>query len=158
VLLLILPAAVLFHPVPGARAVLFFTFGYFLTTAIYSLGYFAEYETRYHPLIFASVVTIILYHSLDITPHIMVAWVAESILIALNALMIWNAGVSTMLHWQITVAINAFVLIILLGGWGHGMGRVLYNRLFDLDIPLGFIGSEYRFAGKKNQAKKEIGR
>jgi len=153
-LLLIAGVAIIFHPIPGARAVLFFIFGYFLTTALYSLGWFEDYGTRYHPLIFASVITILLYHSLDITPHILVAWVAELFLIGLNAAMIWGAPIAPFLHWELTVSANIFVLLILLGGWSHGNGRILYNRWFDLDIPLGFIGSEYRFTCKSAEKEK----
>lgn len=153
-LLLIAPIAIMFHPVPGARALMFFIFGFFLTTALYSLGFFTDYSTRYHPLVFASVITILLYHSLDITPHILVAWVAELFLIGLNASMILGAGVSAYLHWEITTAINAFVLLILLGGWGHGSSRILYRHWYSLDVPLGFVGSEYCLACKEDSEKK----
>lgn len=151
----ILPFAVVFHPVPGARSVLFFTFGYFLTTALYSLGFFEGYVTRYHPLIFASVITICLYHSLDITVQLLFAWLAELFLIGLNAAMIWNMGVPPYLHWQLTTGTNLAVLLVLLGGWTHGSGRILYSRWLDLDIPLGFAGSEYRFARQENHQAKE---
>lgn len=154
VLLCLLPFALTFHPVPGARAVLFFIFGYFLTTALYSAGLFIEYGTRYHPLVFASAITIALYHSLDITPHLLVAWLAELFLIGLNASMILGTGVAPYLHWQITTATNLAVLLVLIGGWTHGSGRILYYRWIDLDVPLGFVGSEYRFAREKDHQAK----
>jgi hypothetical protein len=155
VLLCIAPFAILFHPLQPARALLFFIFGYFLTTAMYSLGFFDVYGTRYHPLIFASAITIVLYHSLDITPHILAAWIIELVLIGLNASMVWNGGVSLLLHWQLSVALNALSLFILVGGWIHGSGRVLYSRRYDLDIPVGFIGSRYRFVSAKSSAPTE---
>lgn len=155
---LLIPFAVMFHPIPSARAVLFFAFGFFLTEAMYSLGFFLDYDTRYHPLVFASVITIALYHSLDITWHLLFAWLAELFLIGLNASMILDMGVASFMHFQLTTATNLVVLVVLIGGWTYGSGRVLYNRWIDLDIPLGFIGSEYRFTRQKdNQTERSEG-
>ena len=138
--------ALVFHPIQGARAVLFFTFGYFLTTAIYSLGFFLEYGTRYHPLIIASAITILLYHSLDITWGLLCAWVIELLLIVLNILMVWNAGIAPSLHWSITVMLNTAEFLMLIGNWGHGSNRIVYARLFDLDLPVFPAGARYSAA------------
>lgn len=146
--------ALVFHPIQGARAILFFTFGYFLTTAIYSLGFAAEYDTRYHPLIIASAITILLYHSLDITWGLLCAWVIELILMVLNILMVWDAGIAPSLHWQATVLLNAAEFLILIGNWGHG-NPVVYSRFFDLDIPLRALGARYRAAHQEDTLVEE---
>lgn len=152
-LVALLPAAILFHPIQGARSVLFFIFGYFLTTALYSLGFFEDYGTRYHPLIFASVITIVLYHSLDVTPYILVAWITELFLIGLNAMLLFGAGITPSLHWQLTVGLNAFSLLVLLLGWFNGTGRILYGKRFSLDLPLGFVGHGYRLVSAEGQTR-----
>ena len=153
-LIIISSLALIFHPIQGARAILFFTFGYFLTTAVYSLGFCADYDTRYHPLIIASAITIILYHSLDITWSVLCAWVIELILIVLNICMIWGTGITPSLHWQATVVLNAASLMILVGGWWHGNARVLYSRRYSLDIPLRFAGHRYH-AARAESARAE---
>lgn len=150
VLIIISSLALIFHPIQGARAILFFTFGYFLTTAVYSLGFAADYDTRYHPLIIASAITIILYHSLDVTWGILCAWVIELLLIVLNILMVWNAGVLPSLHWQVTVLLNAAEFGVLLGNWWYGAGHIVYGRRYSLDLPVFFAGHRYRAAHQES--------
>ena len=145
ILIVLSSLALIFHPIQGARAILFFTFGYFLTTAIYSLGFASSYDTRYHPLIIASAITIILYHSLDITWGLLCAWVIELLLIVLNILMIWGSGITASLHWQATIVLNAAELLILIGNWYAG-SHIVYGRRYSLDLPLHFAGHRYRVA------------
>lgn len=146
--------ALCFHPVQGARAVLFFAFGYFSTDILYQWGLFQDYDTRYHPLIFASVITILLYHSLDITPGIFVAWVIELLLIILNMGRIWGIS-APWAHWQITVVLNLCAFGALLWSWWHGNRHILYSKFFNLDIPLGFIGTGYRLVNQKSDSGPE---
>mgnify|MGYP001570036639 CR=1 FL=1 len=153
-LIVISSLALIFHPIQSARAFLFFTFGYFLTTAIYSLGFAASYDTRYHPLIIASAITILLYHSLDVTWGILCAWIIELLLIVLNILMVWDAGIPPSLHWQATIVLNAAEFLILIGNWGYG-NTVLYSRFFDLDLPLRITGHRYRVARAESARLEE---
>lgn len=138
--------ALLFHPVQGARAILFFVFGYFFTEALYGLGLFDSYGSRYHPLIIASALTILLYHSLDITWGLLLAWLIELFLITLNLSMVWDSGITASLHWKLTVVSNMLEFGLLIGSWWHGNARILYSRLFDWDIPLSSIGMRFRLA------------
>jgi len=153
-LIIVSSLALVFHPIQGARAFLFFTFGYFLTTAIYSLGFGAEYGSRYHPLIIASAITIILYHSLDITHGLLCAWIIELLLIVLNILMIWNAGIPPSLHWSITVVLNAAEVLVLAGNWWHG-NHIVYSRRYSLDIPLWPARHRYRVAHQESARVEE---
>lgn len=153
-LIIVSSLALIFHPIQGARAILFFTFGYFLTTAIYSLGFASEYGTRYHPLIIASAITILLYHSLDITWGLLCAWIIELLLIVLNILVIWNSGITPSIHWQATVLLNAAEFLILVGNWGHG-NPVVYSRFFDLDIPLRLVAARQRATRAQSSRMEE---
>ncbi len=146
VLIIVSSLALIFHPIQGARALLFYTFGYFLTTAIYSLGFAADYDTRYHPLIIASAITILLYHSLDVTWGLLCAWVIELLLIVLNILLIWDAGIKPSIHWQATVVLNTAEFLILAGNWYVGSSHVIYARRYDLDLPIFSAGHRYRVA------------
>jgi len=124
---------------------IFFGFGYFSTTILYYLGYAPAYGDHYHPLIMASALTILLYHSLDITVPLFIAWVIELILIALNASMVWQIGLSPIQHWSATILLNFIELIVLsLNWWIHG-NRILYHRFFNLDQPLAVFSREYTF-------------
>ncbi len=149
-LILVSSLALIFHPIQGARAILFFTFGYFLTTAVYRLGFCADYATRFHPLIIASAITIILYHSLDITVGLLAAWLIELVLMMLNISMIWGVGIMPSLHWQATVVLNTAEFLILAGNWWYGH-RIVYSRFFDLDIPLFPAYSRHHFARAQTQ-------
>jgi len=143
--------ALLFHPVQGARAILFFVFGYFFTESLYGLGLFDSYGSRYHPLIIASALTILLYHSLDITWGLLLAWLIELFLISLNLSMVWDSGITASLHWKVTVVSNMLEFGLLVGNWWHG-NRVVYSRFFDLDLPISSVGMRFRVAHQKSAA------
>lgn len=155
VLIIISSLALVFHPIQGARAILFFTFGYFLTTAVYSLGFATDYDTRYHPLIFASAITILLYHSLDVTWGLLCAWVIELLLIVLNILMVWGYAITPSLHWQVTVVLNAAEFLILAGNWYVGSSHIVYGRRYSLDLPVYFARPRYRVAHQESARMEE---
>lgn len=153
-LVLLGTVAVLFHPMQGARAILFFGFGYLSTVLMFNWGLFPEYKTHYYPLIIASAMTILLYHSLDITRALCIAWMIEVILISLNASMIWQLGLSDMNHWKASVILNAVELVVLVGNWWKYDNRIVYSRFFDLDQPIGIFGSEYTLTDQEADGKE----
>tara|TARA_R110000803_G_scaffold166755_6_gene230047 strand:- start:451 stop:972 length:522 start_codon:yes stop_codon:yes gene_type:complete len=154
ILAVLAAAAVLFHPMQGARAILFFSFGYLSTILMFDLGWFATYGQHYYPLIIASALTIFLYHSLDITKALCIAWIIEVILISLNASMIWEIGLSPIRHWQATVILNAIALAVLVVNWWKYDNRIVYHRFFSLDQPLGIFGSEYSITDQEADGKE----
>jgi len=153
-LVLLGTVAVLFHPMQGARAILFFGFGYLSTVLMFNWGLFPEYKTHYYPLIIASAMTILLYHSLDITRALCIAWMIEVILISLNASMIWQLGLSDMNHWKASVILNAVELVVLVGNWWKYDNRIVYSRFFNLDQPIGIFGSEYTLTDQEADGKE----
>ena len=154
VLIIATSLALVFYPIQRARAILFFAFGYFLTTALYSMGYFADYDTRYHPLIISSFITILLYHSLDITVFLCAAWLIELALMVINIIMI-SSGISALAHWNLTVILNLTEFTLLLGNWWYGHNPVVYRKFFDLDIPLFLCSGRYCIVDKKGNAGTE---
>ena len=147
--------AILFHPIPGARAMIFFGFGYFSTTILYYLGYAPDYGQHFHPLIIASAFTILLYHSLDITVPLFIAWIIELILIALNASMVWQIGLTPMQHWSVTILLNFLELMVLSVNWWVHSERIVYRRFFDLDQPLAIFSREYTIVDHETHQGKE---